>query len=484
VQPGEPAPLPPLAVPQVRYGELPLPRLTEPVAIAPVKNGSVVVIVVDALNAGHMSAYGYERATTPRIAALAGQGVLYTNWISNSSWTRPSYTTLVTGLPKREHGVELNETKLADEITTLGEVFKAAGYRTAAFVGNPLVREMFGYGQGFDRYHDPLDEHRAFPRGGILVEKAIKWLGRVGDKPFFLLLFLTDPHTPYRPLADYRRFLDEVGVDEATPYPLREYVEPLPEREHRGIVAAYDGEVLYTDTVVGRLLDALDEAGRLERTTVVITADHGEMFGEHNCYLHAYHMWEPALRVPFVIASPAIGVRGAIDDRPHTHEDLLPTLADLVGLEAPAGVSGVSLARSLADPTLNRERELFSQYDARGVKRQSARLGRWKLVHHHQVDRGRFYGAMKRQREASPVPRARPDELPSVAFDGERYELYDLVADIAEQNDLFQSRPGEPITAALKQAIDRGLGRFAESGEPIELSDETLEALRAAGYIQ
>jgi len=298
------------------------------------------------------------------------------------------------------------------------------------------------------------------------------------------VLFYTDPHTPYRPLRKYRKFMEEVGATENIEYPLREYLEPLPKADHEAIVAAYDGEVAYADAQVGRLLDALQELGLAERTIVAVTADHGEMFGERNCCLHSYHMWEWALRVPAVIASPAIPVKGVVDDRPRTHVDLAPTLLELSGLEVPESLSGVSVARTLADPTAGRDRPLFSQYNARGVKRQAARIGRWKLVHHHQVEKGRFFGAMERQRKATDVPRADPSELPSVAFDGARFELYDLVNDTGEVNDLFKDKVDEPIVAELKKLIDHGMGKVEDGAAVPELSKETLEALKAAGYIQ
>ncbi|HUT77021.1 MAG TPA: sulfatase [Polyangia bacterium] len=473
----------PMPVPLARYGETGQLRITASVEVGAPVDGSAVLIVIDAFNAGHMSSYGYERRTTPRIDSLAGEGIRFTNWVSNSSWTRPSFTTMITGWPKRLHGVELGGARIGRSHTTIAQIYRKAGFRTAAFMGNPLLKGSFGFEQGFEVYEDTAD-HGAFPRARVLVDKALQWLKRVGDRPFFLLVFFTDPHTPYRPPEDFRGFLAEAGATSNIEYPLREYEAPPPEAERRAIVAAYDGEVAYADSQVGRLLDGLEALGLRGRTTIAVTADHGEIFGEHDCYLHSYHMCEPVLRVPFVLASPSIPVRGAVEDRPYTHLDLLPTLTGLSGIEPPAGLVGRSYARDLRDPGSNRGRWIFSQYNAHGVRRQAIRLGRWKLIHHNAVDPGRFRRSMMRQKEITDVPRADPLKLPSVAFDAERFELFDLVDDIGELKNLYPAKQGEPFVADMKEQILKRCSNPPKNQPAPELSPETLEALRAAGYIR
>jgi arylsulfatase A-like enzyme len=478
-----PPQLPPMPVPLARYGEPARPRISAPWEVTPLANGSTVLIVIDALNVGHLSSYGCGRPTTPRIDRLADEGIRFTNWVSVSSWTRPSFATMITGWPKRLHGVELGGARIGRNHRTIAQVYRKAGFRTAAFMGNPLLRGSFGFQQGFEVYEDTTD-HGAFPRARVLVDKALGWLKRTGDRPFFLLVFLTDPHTPYRPPEDFRGFLAEAGATSNIEYPLREYEQPLPEAEHRAIVAAYDGEVAYADSQVGRLLDGLEALGLRERTTIALTADHGENFGEHGCYLHSYHMWEPVLRVPFVLASPAIPVRGVVEDRPYTHLDLLPTLTGLSGVEPPADLTGRSYGRDLRDPGVNRGRWIFSQYNANGVRRQAVRLGRWKLIHHNAVDPGRFRRALMHQQEITDVPRADPLKLPSVAFDAERFELYDLVDDPGEQKNLYDVKQGEPFVADMKEQILKRSSNPPKNQPAPELSPETLEALKAAGYIR
>ena len=446
------------------------------------KGSSVVFIIVDAFNSSHTSAYGYGRPTTPNLEKLARRGTLFTNWVSNSSWTRPSFTTLITGLPKKDHKVELNSQNLSSKIVTIAEIFRDAGYSTAGFVGNPLVRKVWLFDQGFKVYEDTKD-HKAFPRAKILVDKAIGWLQKATrkDRPFFLMIFLTDPHTPYRPVTRHRNYLEKIGKKENIEYPFKEYKKPLPKAEHEAIVAAYDGEVAYADEQIGSLIAELETLGRFDDTTVVVTADHGEIFGEHNCYLHGYHMWEPVLRVPFIISSPSLPATGQVNDRPHTHMDLLPSLANLAGIDVPGNKPGSSILDAASTAKTNADRPLFSQYNAHGIERQAARIGRWKLIHHHHVNKRdlKKLGGLSRK-----IPRADPRDLPSIAVDGERWELYDLVADPAETNDLYGTNSHEPVVKDLKEIIARFRMDDSESAQPPRLSEETIEALQAAGYIK
>jgi arylsulfatase A-like enzyme len=471
--------LPPLPGPAAYFGDLGLERVTEPVEVRPMEKGSVVLIVVDTLNTRHLSLYGYERKTSPELDKLAAKGVTFTGYISNSSWTRPSFTTILTGQPKRVHKVELNGRPLGLEITTVAERFRKAGYRTAGFVGNPMMLGKWGFDQGYQVYEDcETMDIGYFPRDQYVVDKALRWLKRVGKRPFFLMLFLTAPHPPYVPPRAHQHYMAEVPEGEVIRHPYKEYKEPLPADAHARIVAAYDGEVHYTDEQVGRIVKLLDELGRAGDTTIAFTVDHGEMFGQHNCYLHAYHMYEQTLNVPLVLVSPAIDARGVYDDRPFTHIDLAPTLLELSGVEYAADdLPGLSIVELLGDPTANRERVLFSQYNAHSVRREAIRKGRLKLVHHHKVPRR----ARKELDELHPaIDQPDPLDLPSLAWDGERYELFDLVSDPAENTDLFSNYEGHAELAELIGELGQHLGKGVPDGK---LSDEVVEALRALGYI-
>ncbi len=467
---------PPLEAPGAYFEALSSKRNSRPSHSAPVKRGSVLLVVIDALNARHLSAYGYLRRTSPHIDRLAEGGWLMSNHVSNSSWTRPSFSTLITGLTKKEHGVELKNSVIDMGITTIAERFRLAGYKTAGFVGNPLVREIWGFGQGFQRYEDTASLRKMFPPDRVLADKAIDWLKTVGDDPFYLMIFFTSPHAPYRPLD--KHFLRKAPAGSVIEYPFREYKEPLPKADHERIVAAYDDEVRYADRQLGRVLKALDELGRREDTAIIITADHGEAMGDHNCYAHTYHMWDSVLRVPLIVNSKALRTTGIHDDRPSTHIDLAPTLFDLAGVDYPPDkYQGVSLLAPEPNPPEGRDRIQFSQYNAHGIQRQAIRRDCWKLIHHHKVDPRDLDHLNSLGRN---IPRADPRDLPSLATDGERYELYDLCKDPGE----LENRISAPEIEKERGGLMAALLPMFETGEDDQgLSPEMIEALENAGYI-
>jgi len=425
-----------------------------------------------------MSTYGYERPTTPRIDALAQKGIRFTGYVSNSSWTRPSFTTIITGLPKREHGVELAKRDVDRDITTIAEYFRAAGYRTAGFVGNPLVRGVWGFNQGYQVYGDTASMNKAFPPDGRVAQLAVDWLKKNADAPFFLKIFFTAPHAPYRPLDSAKHFVNTVERGTVVEYPFREYAQPMPRADHEKTVAAYDDEVRYADAQVGRIVDALQELGALSRTAIVVTADHGEVFGDHNCWQHTYHMWEAALRVPFVLYLPFSETTGLRDDRPFTHVDILPTLLDIAGI-APDGLrpAGLSIVDALARNTDLSDRILLSQYNAHGIRRQAVRQGAFKLVHHHPVSADALAHLNSLHED---IPHEDPADLKTLATDGERWEFFDLAADPGEQRSLHTTMKEAPAYPALMDALQRELEGDDENSA---LSKELLEALEAAGYI-
>lgn len=442
------------------------------------KKQSVLLVIIDALNVKHLSAYGYRRPTSPTLAAVAQRGVRFVSHISNSSWTRPSFTTIITGLNKSEHKVELSSRNLDEKIETLAERFRDAGYATAAFVGNPLVRKLWGFGQGFETYKDTKDYEKVFPPDSRVADDAIQWIEGRGEKPFFLMVFLTAPHTPYRPPANARRFLDEAPKGKVIEYPFREYKSGIAEDDHERIVAAYDDEIAYTDAQLKRILDKIEERGRQDEVAVVVTADHGEVFGLHNCYTHTYHMWEPALRVPLVIASKRLAQRGITDPRITTHVDLTPTLLELAGIQDDDyDGDGVSVFEP-HDKAESGERIIYSQYNAHGIRRQAIRRGGWKLVHHDPVKEA----ALERLNSLHQgIPHANPKDLPSISVGKERYELYDLREDPREQKDLYAESASLDDVKALETELGLRIGKI--SPDVPQLSEETLKALEAAGYI-
>lgn len=433
--------------------------------IKPLPGASVALVVIDAVNRSHTALADAARDTTPHLLDLANRSIHFTDWISNAPWTRPAFTTILTGLPKERHQMELNDGPLSPRYTTLAQHFRRAGYDTAAFIGNPVIQQQWGYARGFQHFED-TQQHGPFPDDALLMSRALSWLAdRPNHKPFFLLVFLTAPHAPWES-AD--------GTDAYNPP--REVEAPPPADELTAMHAAYHDELRKADAQLGRLLQHLASRAQDANTIVMVTADHGEMLGDHNCFQHATHMWEDALRVPAVLHLPGVpAARGIQDRRPMTHEDVLPLLLDATGLPPNRHSAGFTLSRPAPA-----HRVRVSQYDARGILRRTARLGDHKLVYHAPFHRDRYLQFDGTARRNGLPPSLR---LPTPA-----YALFHLGHDPGETRDLFRAHRGAPEVQRLLRALHRNPP--AQKTRPKaaiptpQLSPELEEALRQGGYIQ
>jgi arylsulfatase A-like enzyme/tetratricopeptide (TPR) repeat protein len=248
--------------------------------------------------------------------------------------TLPAHSSILTGLVPPHHGVRNNTAfRLDDRVATMGTLLRAAGYRTGAFVGAFVLDARFGLSRGFDVYDDRLPHaeqaafHAAERKGKEVIEAAATWILSIRNPQsairdpqsrWFAWVHLFDPHAPYNAPAEYQR----------------------PGR------SAYEAEVAYADAMIGVLLDRLRQAGQLDRTLVVVTADHGESLGDHGETTHGLFAYDSTLRVPLVVQAAAIGPQ--VVDTPVVHADILPTILDLVGVPVPDRLDGTSLARSTA----------------------------------------------------------------------------------------------------------------------------------------
>jgi arylsulfatase A-like enzyme len=464
------------------FGPLDHNRVNMPFKINKAEKPSVILIVIDAFAVKHLSTYGYSRKTTPNIDALASRGLILTNYIANAPWTRPSFTTIITGLTKKQHGVELSGKFLDKSIVTIADRFKSSGYKTAAFIGNPLIRAIWGYNSGYDLFEDATSMKKAFPPDSWLSKRAIAWLKKVKDKPFFLQIFFTAPHVPYRPLGAAKHFVKQFDKGNVIEYPFREYKVPVNEDDRVKTIAAYDDEIHYADEQVGKIVSALREFNIDSNTAIIITADHGEMLGEHNCFGHAYHMWEQTLRVPFIMFLPWHKLNNLYDDRPYTHVDMVPTLLDIAGIKNDdKNLSGISVLKQLASAKDNRKRIIYSQYNAHGIRRQSVRKYDLKLIHHDLISKEDLDNLNNLHPE---IPSANPWDLPSLATKKPRYEFYNIKNDPKEQKNLLKNNPDSAEFRNMAKILSSFSNDDVDGGQnsKIQLSDEMIKALTAAGY--
>jgi arylsulfatase A-like enzyme len=420
---------------------------------------NVLVVLVDALRRDHLGTYGYPLPTSPSIDAFASESFRFTRAYSHSTWTKPSIATLFTSLYPEQHG--LGRVGFQDEggfqtdvlpkrLVTLAERLSKTDYATAAFSTNVHISRKAGFAQGFDHFFwkrlvDAFD----------LNELLQEWItARDETVPFFAYLHYMDAHWPYdRKLeSESGRF----GSTVTTP-PAPEHWSQVPEwaAEHltdenlAAIVATYDQEIAFVDRAFGELLDWLGQRGLMEETIIFFVADHGEGFNEHGELQHGFAPYEEVTAIPFMVRLPAL-YRVEPREVPDLVGlvDLMPTVLELVDVEAPRKAQGRSAAPLLFGEPM-RERPIFVE----GAGFRGMRGGS------HSV----FMGTQ-----------------------GESL-CYDLAADPGESAPMRENQP-EPC-ARLLASLEGLVSQFQlladsdSSNATVTMDEEEIEALRALGYL-
>jgi arylsulfatase A-like enzyme len=423
---------------------------------APTKTSSkapnVLLFIVDTLRADALGPYGNGVVETPSIDRFARQGTLFEWAFAPTSWTRPSITTILTGLQPGVHTVERRGSTLPSGVPLLPEVLREHGYRTGFIATNPNTGSFFGYSRGFDdfielyerRERGKVEKEEFTARSDQVVERAKEWMEE-SSKPFFLVVFVIDPHSPYDPLPEFNRYVD------ASP-------ESPEEDPSQGL---YFGEVAFVDHCFGRLMEHLDARGLTGETLTILTGDHGEEFFEHGKMGHGKSLFDESLHVPMVLRWPGKIQAGRRVGSPVELADLMTTILELAELPAPPIQDG----RSLFDESSERAPFLASLM-LDGQREWSVRAYPWKLV---------VVGD--------------PGDMR-----GRKTKLFDLSSDPGEQRDVSSEHPErfQELRGWIekREEIDRHRRRLALRGsQPGEASEEGLsedakKALRELGYIQ
>ncbi len=429
---------------------------------------NVVVFLVDTLRADRMSAYGYERPTSPRFDAFAKRGALHELAFSASSWTFPSTASIFTSLSPPEHGVESHlYCFLAQEHLTMAEVFQDAGWTTAAWVVNPLVHSERDFDQGFGTFHEST-----WTKAGEIVSDVQTWLTEHGEKRFFLYLHLGDPHE-YRPSEPYRARFSGPAPEGFSMQQFRELNEASRggKAHDEARLAAfvthmsglYDAAVAEVDAAFGVFLDTLEASGHGDDTLIVFTSDHGEAFLEHGLCLHGAHLYDEFVHVPLAIAGPGVAAGGRVASRVE-NRFLAPTLCALAGIERRGNIDGPSLLDAEAIAARAREPIFFSTRQGLWTPRQGTawtRVGELDAVRRGEL----FYLR---------APQAPDGEVLSA--------LYDLAADPAARVDLSATRAAE--AQSFGKALDDWQARGARVRPKVLGGGRAIqELMQQMGYI-
>jgi choline-sulfatase len=336
----------------------------------------VLLITVDTLRPDYIHAYGFPLEITPSMDALAARGVLFENAIAAATLTAPAHASIMTSRYVREHSVgsRNGDTRL-EGLPTLAEHFAEAGYETAAFISNVVLRRRVGLDRGFETYDDELpaqeqNRDRYFERfAEATAHRALAWLkGRSPGKPIFLWLHLQDPHGPYTPPSGWSGKIDRVPLKlQRDLVVLSEnfgragipFYQALGELRDPALYAArYAEEIQYADHWAGQVISAVEKRSGERGSVILLTADHGESLGENGWFFQHGQSTAPELaRVPFIVAAPGL-VPGRIAG-PVSHVDIAPTLLALAGLPGLPGASGRPLRAQLRGEEVPEDRLIF-----------------------------------------------------------------------------------------------------------------------------
>ena len=436
---------------------------------------NVLLIGVDTLRADHTSLVGpsgADRALTPNLAALAKNGAVFTNAMSQSPWTLPSFATVLTGLYPHEHAALDFGDYLPRHAQTISERFREAGYDTAAFVSHRFVTRRHGFEQGYDHFNEKNHRgEKAITAHGV-TDEAIRWLEGAGEQPFFMFLHYFDPHYEYRdhedlPYADgYEGWIDRTNILIGN---LLSQRAMLDEEDIAYLKNLYDEEIEYTDRHIGRLIEYLRERGLLEDTAIVFFSDHGEEFMEHGSLDHTTTLYEEVINVPLMVSLPDKSVPlSPIAETVETRDiyNLLVQYADLPQDDALAPSTllahmeaGHVVASSEREAELATPSYAFSTVwlpnarigSGKRVQLASLRTNQWKLI--FDVGRGRHF-------------------------------LFDMEADPGELKNLASE--AQPELARMRAQLDAWLAKMIDGYKPLasgSMDQQTINELEALGYL-
>jgi len=459
---------------------------------------NIVIVNIDSLRADHLGCYGYPRNTSPFIDRLAAEGVVFEQALSNSSFTRESVATLLTGrLPTSGGSIGWGAAPSSAQ-STLGQLFQRAGYRTG-FFSNSVMLAGPRFTQGFEEVQHLPERWGMSGMGLGLTERASEFLERHAGERFLLYLHYLDPHGPYEPTdANYLALAPSIY-----PEPLHVYsglrgalAELLPagfgpgEVRFDDLVTRYDAEILHTDQAIEALFSTLERLGLHERTMVVITADHGEEFLEHDFLEHAWTLYQESLRIPLIFWAP-----GKLAPRRITElmsgVDLLPTLLELTGIPHDGlQLDGIPILDSVGNvkPPPPGEGPFVAELMIRERTMQRTVIdGDWKYIVSYR------WLAPEERPEAAGIEqelRDRGYESPMLPWGPVvREELYNLAEDPGERIDLVEVNPDK--LRKMRKELDsyrvycemHGLGSDDATDDDRPLTPVERERLRALGYL-
>lgn len=451
-------------------------RAVAALAVAPDAAPNVLLLILDTVRASDLSVYGYARRTTPFLERFAADAIRYDRAISTAPWTLPSHASIFTGRYPSELRVGFDE-PLEHDAPTLAEKLGAVGYRTGGFVANTVYGSwLHGLDHGFQRYRDyPMSVSELFGASTlnrllmrvwnsathsyleagvkdapVITSEFTRWLDGVPQgQPWFAFLNYFDAHMPYDPPAPYDLMFSERPPRIRSVYgSSRHQQDPA---DVRGLRDAYDGAIAYLDSQLQLLFRELEVRGELDNTVVIVTADHGEAFGEHGFVDHGASLYLPEVHVPLLVRLPGKAMRGCVIRDWVSLRDVAATIGELTPVGGGAFPGSSLLAGCRGPGTSTPSDSAAGQLaGATGSPALSLIRARRHLSPWYPAASGDIRGLME-------------GRFSILEYEGGRFELFDVEDDPGQQHDLATASGHAADRARMVQALQSRFAPFSRA---------------------
>ena len=429
------------------------------------KDLNVILIVIDCLRVDHLSCYGYQEETSPNIDNIARLGVKFNNAYSNSPWTKPSVATYFTSLYSNSHNAINVPDVLSDEALTIAEIMSGHGYFTFYVNGgNPSISEKFHFTQGFEKYIETQND------AADLTDAFLTELPELQEKKFFAYLHYMDAHLPY----NRNKFINKISDknekfipgdnENLTLMRIRELSkeEKLSRADKDFLIALYDQQIKYVDFNIKRIIQNLEEDNLLQDTVLIITADHGEEFWDHDDFEHGHTLYDELLRVPFIIYGGNFKPKEIMTQVRLI--DLPPTILDIVHGENRFRMQGQSLLKIIKKGKGGKELPVFATGLLYGDEKYCLIKNRIKFIVNTRNFKGKNKNYFFRRRS--------------------KLELYDLEKDPKEQKSIMEEKSHEDIFALKRSMSPFMYPDFSLRKKKVSLDNQLERKLKALGYVK
>ncbi|HAC81675.1 MAG: sulfatase [Candidatus Binatia bacterium] len=419
---------------------------------------NIILISLDTLRGDQLGASVNGRALTPNLDAFGAQGAQFAQAMTTYPSTTASHMSMMTGLYPITHNTNHPGVSVADDIPMMAEILAGRGFATAAVTENAMLAASSGFSRGFDFYREVRDLGMSVAQGQIekTFQSGIDWLEKHTDERFFLFLHTYQVHGPYAPPPEYDIFKGNFEGTKKGSYARRAIAQKN----------AYAGEVLYTDAVVGELLEKLKSLGLEENTLIIITSDHGEEFGDHGHIGHSQTPFESVMRIPLLIRAPGKIEPGRKVRSVVSLVDVLPTVLDLLDSTQGGAVFDTSVNAAPSPP--------FHGVSLVGLMQGKPGLSRQAV-----------FAESRRPGHQSIVARTNTHRFITPQTQTETQQIFDLRVDATEQRNLkspdLQAK-GRLLAQRYKGLRSREMKPQAATQKTQSVDPETAAKLRALGY--